>query len=276
MSRPVLFIGGVLVILLSVGGFFLPQKMQPTVAKVSVESASPIWRAMDWMKGTYKSISEGFQTAEKLQDTNRRLATENARLATENALLAGLAKENRRLREMLAFKDDSQYKLLPARVIERDPSSWWNVIKVNRGWSDDPSLSAGLPVVSPRGIVGKTGAVGRYATNVILLVDENCKISSVTESGEARGITVGATTLNSGVPLCKITFVSRDTPLTVGERVFTSGLGGIFPANLPIGTVKIAPTVSPSANLGLYREGMIEPAVDLNNLEEVFIITGGK
>jgi len=276
MSRPVLFIGGVIIVLLAAGGFFLPKSVQPAVEKVSMEGTSPIWRAMDWLKGNYKNVSEGFQTAEKLQEDNRHLVTENARLATENSLLSGLQKENQRLREMLAFKSDSQFKLLPARVIERDPSSWWNVVKVNRGWNDDPTLTSDQPVVSPRGIVGKTGAVGKYATNVILLVDENCKISSVTESSQARGITVGATSLNSGVPLCKITFVPRDTPLAVGERVFTSGLGGIFPANLLIGTVKEAPPVSTANNFGLYREGVIEPAVDLNNLEEVFIITGGK
>ncbi|MDR1146607.1 MAG: rod shape-determining protein MreC [Verrucomicrobiales bacterium] len=276
MSRPILFIGGAVVVLLAVGGFFLPKAAQPAVEKISVEGTSPIWRALDWVKSGYKNVSTALQTAEKLQQDNRRLVVENARLATENSLWSGLELENRRLREMLAFKNDAQFKLLPARVIERDPSSWWNVIKVNRGWSDDPTLTVDQPVVSPRGVVGKTGAVGKYATNVILLVDENCKISSVTESSQARGIIVGATSLNSGVPLCKITFVPRDTPLAVGERVFTSGLGGIFPANLLIGTVKEAPALSTAVNFGLYREGVIEPAVDLNNLEEVFIITGGQ
>ncbi|MDR1191831.1 MAG: rod shape-determining protein MreC [Verrucomicrobiales bacterium] len=276
MSRPVLFIGGVVVVLLAIGGFFLPKSAQPAVEQVSIESTSPIWRSLDWVKQWWRNTKDGFQSAEKLQETNRRLATENARLATENALLAGLEGENARLREMLAFKNDSEFKLLPARVIERDPSSWWNVIKINRGWSDDPTLTVDQPVVSPRGIVGKTGAVGKYATNVILLVDENCKISTVSESSQARGITIGATTLNSGVPLCRMTFVPRETPLAVGERVFTSGLGGIFPPNLLIGTVKEAPPGSAAVNFGLYREGLIEPAVDLNSLEEVFIITGGK
>ena len=147
---------------------------------------------------------------------------------------------------------------------------------INRGWDGNPALASDQPVVSPRGVVGKTGAVGKYATRVILLVDENCKISSVTENSRARGIVVGATSMSAGQPLCRMIFVARDSEFAVGERVFTTGLGGAFPPNLLIGTIKEAPPLSADKNFGLYRDGVIEPTVDLNNLEEVFVVTGVK
>jgi rod shape-determining protein MreC len=62
---------------------------------------------------------------------------------------------------------------------------------------------------------------------------------------------------------------------TKGERVLTTGLGGTFPPDLIIGTVSEAPMLTADKNFGLYREGTVEPSVDLNNLDEVFVILGG-
>ncbi|MDD5262523.1 MAG: rod shape-determining protein MreC [Methylacidiphilales bacterium] len=276
MSRPILFIACFLVIALAIAGFFLPDSIRPKLEKISIEATSPVWRSLDWIKDKYVNIRAGFQTAQELRSQNHKLTTENAGLQTENAILRSLKEENGRLREMIGFKDDSNFQLLPARVIQRDPSNWWNVVIINRGWEGNPALASDQPVVSARGVVGKTGAVGRYASRVILLVDENCKISAVTETSHARGIVVGATSLSAGDPLCHITFVGRDSEFAVGERVFTTGLGGAFPPNLLIGTVKEAPPLAADKNFGLYRDGVIEPTVDLNNLEEVFVVTGVK
>ena len=276
MSRPVIFFGGLIIIALAIAGFFLPETYRPVVEKQSIEITSPVWRCVDWVRDKAGRIREGFQTVNQLQENNSVLKTENAGLKTENSILRNLKEENARLREMLAFKDDSNFQLLPARVIQRDPSNWWNAVIINRGWEGNPALASDQPVVSPRGVVGKTGAVGKYATRVILLVDENCKISAVTENSRARGIVIGATSLNSGNPVCRITFVGRDSEFAPNERVFTTGLGGAFPANLLIGTIKEAPPLSAEKNFGLYRDGVVEPTVDLNNLEEVFVVTGVK
>lgn len=82
--------------------------------------------------------------------------------------------------------------------------------------------------------------------------------------------------MNGGVPLCKLSFVNRDAQFQKGERVFTTGLGGVFPSNLLIGVVSEAPPLSTERNFGLYREGTVQPTADLNNLGEVFVILGVK
>jgi len=276
MSRSVFFIGSLVVVALAIGGFFLPESAKPKIEKISMEISSPVWRGLDWAKVRVRGVNDGFRMVTAMQADNRRLVMENARLGAENTILRDLQKENKRLQELMGFRDDSSFKLLAARVIQRDPSNWYNAVVINRGWADDKDLASDQPVVTARGIVGKTGAVGKYASRVILLVDENCKISAVTENSRARGIVVGATALNAGEPLCRITLVARETEFAVGERVFTTGLGGAFPANLLIGTIKEAPPLSADKNFGLYRDGVIEPAVELNNLQEVFIVTGVK
>jgi rod shape-determining protein MreC len=164
--------------------------------------------------------------------------------------------------------------LLACRVVERDPSNWWNSVLVDRGWKDDPNLAPDQPVVTPRGVVGKTGTVGRSTTRVMLISDENCKVSVLAEVSGARGILKGDTPLNGGQPICRMTFVTREAKFDVGERVLTTGLGGTFPPNLLVGTVSEAPPLNSEKNAGLYREGTVAPAADLNDLRELFILTG--
>jgi rod shape-determining protein MreC len=205
------------------------------------------------------------------------LRDENQRLASENQRLWAWAKENETLREMLAFKtNEVHFRLLAVRVEGRELSNWWNAVIVNRGREDDPALREDLPVVSPRGVVGKTGKVGSRTTQVVLIIDENCRISARTENSRAQGIVQGATTINGGKPECRIQFIARDTKFMVGERVFTTGLGGTFPANLLIGTISEAPDLSANRNFGLYREGVVEPNADMENLEKLFVVLGIK
>jgi rod shape-determining protein MreC len=159
-------------------------------------------------------------------------------------------------------------------VVQYDPSNWWQAAIIDRGWADNPDLASDQPVITPRGVVGKVGVVGKYSSRIVFLTDDNCRISVEVEETRARGILSGAGLSLTGKPQAKISFVSRDTPLPIGARVFSSGLGGVFPQGLLVGTVREAPPLSADLNFGLYREGKIEPIVDLDNLKEVFIIVG--
>lgn len=276
MFRPSYFIGGVAIILIAIVGYFLPDTAKQNIAQISMNLFSPVWRSVGWVKQTTGGVIQDVKTLEELQQENRSLKQQNAELLTRMSRFTTVQSENGRLREMLGFAQASPYDLLACRIIERDPSNWWNAIIVDRGWKDTPDLAPDQPVVTPRGIVGKTGTVGPYSTRVILLIDENCKISAVTENSLARGIVQGATSVNGGTPFCKFNFVARDSEFSVGERVLTTGLGGCFPSGLLIGTISEAPPLSGERNFGLYRDGRIQPTADLNNIEELFIITGVK
>jgi rod shape-determining protein MreC len=275
MSRPWVFASagvalafGVLVI------FFAPATSRWT-ERITLETISPLARAWGGVKNRWTEFRSSLRQFDVLDEENRNLRAENVRLQTEIRQMDYLRTENDRFREMLAFRDQQAFRLLACRVIERDASNWWNSVLVNRGWNDDPNLAQDQPVVTPRGVVGKTGTVGRSTTRVMLLSDENCKVSVLTESAGARGILLGDTPLNGGSPLCRMTFVTRESKFSVGERVLTTGLGGTFPPNLLVGTVTEAPSLTSEKNSGLYREGKVTPAAELNDLREMFILTGG-
>jgi rod shape-determining protein MreC len=277
MSRPIYYIGALVIVALAILGYFLPGGMKERISQASIVVSSPVQRSIGWVQQSFSGARGGLKNVEDLRKENQYLKGLNAKLASENLILIGLQKENVRLKELMGFRNDSNFKLLSARVIQRDPSNWWDAVIINRGYKDDLELASDQPVISPRGVVGKTTEVGPYTTRVVLLVDENCKVSAVTESSRAQGIISGATAMNNSAgATCRFSFVPRDTEFAAGERVFTSGLGGIFPANLLIGVVAEAPPLAADKNFGLYREGVVQPTADLNGLQEVFIIVGVK
>lgn len=276
MKGPVLYFGVLAILLVAVACYFLPEPARDTLRQWSMETLSPVYRAVGWMRERKETVADRIKTSDEVLEELRQLRERAALAETENTLLRGHQEENARLREMLGFKQQSPYRLLAARVVERDPSNWWNAVIINRGYEDDPALAPDQPVVTPRGVVGKTGTVGRFSSRVILVVDENCKISAVSELSRSRGILQGATSINGGMPHCRFTFIARESELAVGERVFTTGMGGAFPPNLLIGVVTAAPPLSADRNFGLYRDGTVEPAADLNDLREVFVILGLK
>ncbi len=237
--------------------------------------SGPFLQTVDRIKRFFNEIDTGLQNRQSAQEEVQSLRTENSRLAMENTSLRKLEQENARLREMLAFKQESTFKLLPCRVISRDASSWWNTVQINRGWFDDKNLDKDLPVVNPRGLVGKTGVVSRYTTDVILLIDENCKVAAVTRGSNAQGIVTGEGNFDRGKPRMRMEYIDRNAAISVGELVYTSGLGGVFPAGLPIGVVTELSALK-GENFGLYQEAIIEPIADMGQLKELFIIEGSK
>lgn len=274
LSRSSYFLGGIVIIILALVGFFMPDDAREKVDQFSWDLFSPAWVAFDWIKSGTSGIFKEVRTVEEMEKRITELENDNARLYAENQFIPGLRAENQRLKEMLGFQDDSKFTLLACRIIEREPSSWWNRLIVNRGTAHEPGLKPDMPVVGPRGVIGKTGIVSEYTTQIILLVDENCKVSAITENSRSRGIIQGQTRIQGKEALCQMNYIPRDAELAVGERVYTTGLGGTFPANLLIGTIISAPPLSSDRNFGLYRDAIIKPTSDLNNLDEVFIILG--
>lgn len=267
------FLGLAVLIIL---GLVQSESTQQKMRRVAYDASAPALNLLHTVKGFFTKVDSGLQTLQEAQTKAEELQSENARLQTEINLLHDLSKENDRLREMLGFKTESQFKLLPTRIISRDPSSWWNSVQINRGWYDDKNLDKDMPVVSPRGVIGKTSVVGKNITEVILLVDENCKIAATIQGSGAQGIVVGDSNYQEGRPRARMKFIDRNATINVGELVFTSGLGGVFPQGLLIGTISEVPKLKDTSTVGLYQEAVIDPAVDLRQLDELFIIVGAK
>lgn len=274
-------------VLLIVACFLLPDQLTQPLRKETLELLGPVLRTTEAPVRYFSHMDSKLKTLDEAQAEVTQLHAQVAELQLRNQLLTDKAAENARLREMLGFQTASQYELLPCRVISRDPSSWWDSVQINVGWENNKdldkkfhgkySLTSDQPVVSPRGVVGKTGVVSRYVTDVILLVNENCNISATVEGTHDQGIVQGQGNFEEGTPRVKVKYLPKNSQVTPGQFVVTSGLGPYFPAGLRLGTItEVPPLKNEYPTFGLYREATIEPTADLNQLDELFIVLGPK
>lgn len=205
-----------------------------------------------------------------LQTENTELKKQISELSSRAAQFTELERENRDFRTMLDFKDKSEFKLITARVVSRDPSNWFNSVLIDRGTED--GMTENLPVLTVDGLVGKITAVTKNNSHVLLLVDENCKVSAWMKESGQYGIVQGNILAGGRNSLCRMIFIDRFANLKLGDQVLTSGLGGVFPKGILIGTIR---AIKPSAD-SLYQEVNITPAVDLARIDEVFVGMGVK
>jgi len=267
--------------------FLLPDQVTRSMRKETMELLGPILRTAEQPVAFFRGMDSKLKTLDQAQAEVSNLQHQIAELQLRNQLLSDKETENARLREMLGFQAASKYELLPCRVVSREPSSWWDSVQINVGWDNNKeldkkydgkfSLTSDQPVVSPRGVVGKTGNVSRYVTDVILLVNQNCSISATIEDSHDQGIVKGQGNFEQGDPRVLVDYLPKDSKIKVNDFIVTSGLGPYFPAGLRLGTViEVPPVKNEYPTFGLYRQAVIEPTANLNQLDELFIVLGPK
>jgi rod shape-determining protein MreC len=158
--------------------------------------------------------------------------------------------------------------LVPAEIVARDSSTWWRTVTINRGKAD--RIESDMPVVTDEGLVGKTTTVGDNISIVLLISDENCRVAASVEGTREQGIVSGERVTGSVTPLLDLNFLSKQANLQPAMKAYTSGVGGVFPSGLLIGTVQSFRARE------LDGQARIAPAVDLSHLEDVFVVTGNK
>lgn len=262
---------------ITIACFILPDAVTQTMRKETMEVLGPVLSLGEKPVRFFSNVDTKLKTLDQAQAEVEDLRQQVDRLTVENKLLEDKTTENARLREMLGFRDASPYHLRACRVISREPSSWWDTVQVNVGWEGNPDLAKDQPVVSPRGVVGKTGEVSRYVTDVILMVNQNCSISATVEGTHDQGIVKGQGNFEEGKTRVMVEYLPKTSAVAPGQFVVTSGLGPNFPAGLRLGTVvEVPPLRNEYPTFGLYREAVIEPTADLNQLDELFVVLGPK
>src|SRR5213078_2349476 len=182
------------------------------------------------------SVRSGLKTLEELEKDNAALQVENRQLKATNQALRDVEREVNRLRHALNYRERSVCKLVPAVVVARDSSTWWRTISINRGKED--SIETDMSVVTDEGLVGKTTTVSANISVVLLISDENCKVACSVEGTREQGIASGERAITGVTPLLNLNFLSKQADLKPGQKVYTTGVGGVFPSGLLVGMVK--------------------------------------
>jgi rod shape-determining protein MreC len=214
------------------------------------------------------SVRSGLKSLEELEKDNANLRVENRSLRATNEALRDVEREVNRLRHALNYRQRSEFKIVPAQIITRDSATWWRTITVNRGRED--GVESDMPVLTDEGLVGKTTTVSANISVVLLVSDENCRVAATVEGTREQGIVTGQRVAGALAPLLDLNFLSKQADLKPGQKVYTSGVGGVFPSGLLIGTVQTFHVRE------LDGQALLAPAVDLARLEDVFVVTGHK
>ncbi len=199
--------------------------------------------------------------------TLRRLA---ARLMDEKRALIEYKHENNRLRELMAFlvsfPEEEHLALLPAKVIGMPGVRTIETIEIDRGSLD--GVAAGRAVLVPEGLVGKVVRVQADRAQVEPLASASSAVSVTIERSRVRGVVKARYGGPGGLLSWEIDYVPARSDVLLGDLVVTSGLGGVFPPGLTVGTVQ-------SLEEGpLTMRVRLDLAVDFSTVEQVFVVTG--
>lgn len=198
---------------------------------------------------------------------NESLQRENQLLRLRAAQADELERENTRLRGLLDWREQSNRKYKLANVVLRDPANWWRTVQIDLG--SRHGVSNNLPVLSAEGfLVGRIAQISLTRAQVLLLGDPNCRVAALVENESREAGVIGAGgPFDSSLVEMKC-YLSRTSSLKPGQRVVTSGDGGLFPKGIPIGTITDARAVES----GLYTVAQIKLAANLASLEEVWVL----
>ena len=199
-----------------------------------------------------------------VRQQNQDLQQQLTRMRIEQAAIAEDAVQGRRLQALLAFREQYVGSTVAAQIIGASGSDQSRVLTIDKG--SRSGLKPDMAVITQDGIVGKLRDVFPSTAQVLEINDQSSGAGVILESTRIRAILRG--TLTGRVQIGNLTADSRIKP---GEHVLTSGGDQVYPRGLPVGTIE---SIAPDPDHQPYTAIVVHPAVDLNRVEEVLVITG--
>ena len=222
---------------------------------------SPVQKVVRGIIEGMGNVWRGYFSLVGAQKENEALKRELHELKLKVNRLREADLANQRLRALLNFKKSIATPLLPAELVAFDPSGWFQTILIDKGSND--GVAQDMAVVSAEGLMGRVIGVSNHHAKVLLILDANSAVDALIQRSRVRGVLVGL-----GRDLCLLKYVQRNEDVQVGDQVISSGMGGVFPKGLLLGTVQ--EVVRGSS--GLFQRVEVEPAANFSRLEEVMVV----
>ena len=205
----------------------------------------------------YVALRNTAEENEELRRELERTRTVLYRFKTE-------AEASGRLKTLLALRERLPEESIPAEVMKLALDEFEKMIIINRGREE--GVVPDLAVVSSGGVVGRVVSVYPHRAKVQLIIDPSAGVAVQVERTrtQTNGIAVGGRGL-----LCRVKFVSKMEDVRLGDRLLTSGLGGIYPKGLVVGQVA---SLRGGADMNMMID--LRPSIDFRQLEEVLVLTG--
>ena len=224
----------------------------------------PLQNGLTYLKNWASGNNSFFTNINNLEEENEKIKKKNSELEQSLRELEIVKSENATLKEYVNLKDKyTDYQTIPAYIIQKDISNFSDTMIINAGSKD--GVNVNMAVISDQGLVGHVISVTDSTAKVQTIIDTasttSCLISTSRDMIIVRGTLDDSSTL-------KATFIPTEAVVLEGDKIETSGLGGIYPKGIHIGTIK---KVVSTKNI-TDRYALIQTAVDFNKLETVLVI----
>ena len=262
--KPINFVALVLFICGVVWALTLSERTVRRIQQTYYATIGPFLKGGSAMETRARNFLEEIEHSKDLENRLRAIEEEYIKLRSIEGRLRELESENAVLRRALDFKEKMRLNVVAARVIKRQPATWWETAIIDKGQND--SIGAGVPIIAPGGLAGKVDIASADTCSMILLTDERCQVSVQVAGTPEVGILHGTRGRYGEEPRLILRHLSREAAILPGMKVITTGKGGLFPSNLLIGTVK---EYTPGPVEGV---ALVQPSFNFDELGVFFVI----
>jgi rod shape-determining protein MreC len=230
-------------------------------------AARPLTVIQSWLSTRYVAVRD-FVTSPSdvttLRQRNAELEAEVSQLQRQVIALQEQQAEAAQLAALLKYaRQQPENSYLASKVIGRDVSPFLRSVWIDSG--SDQGLSRGMPVATDRGLVGRVIEVRASIARVQLITDPEAAVNVFFQQSRSTNGVLAAQ-LNGEL---WVDLIDQNAVIDQGELVLTSGLGGGYPADIPVGSVLSVR----KRDYDLFQQAVIQPSVDFDNLDIVLVIT---
>jgi rod shape-determining protein MreC len=234
------------------------QVVLDTLRNSVMDAASPTLDVLSRPAAFLNSAMSRATSFISVYQENARLTEEIERLLHWQQAALTLASENAQLRDLLKLAPEPAVSYVTARVIANSGGAYVRSAMVSAGREN--GVARGQAAITGEGLVGRVSEVGSRAARILLITDVNSHIPVIVEGSRQQAVLAGD---NSERP--SLRYVETGAALRIGDRIVTSGQGGIFPPGLPVGVVA-------SLDGDLAR---VEPYAELSRVEYLRLVDYG-
>lgn len=238
----------------------------PMLSRVVGWLLTPVQRVTSRLSYSAQDLFSDFLSAPRIADENDALREQNAALRQQLVEYERFRAENEQLRDYLEIKDrHPDFDFEPAVVIGRSAADRLYSFTIDKGSND--GISVNDPVITAEGLAGIVSEVGPSHSKVLTILDVTVEIGAMDIITREIGVTSGDILLAQD-GLLRLSYLPRDSAAKPGDLVATTGVGGLFPRELVIGTIR---EILPDGR-GLSLYAVVEPPADLRAVRDVLVI----
>ena len=225
----------------------------------------PVQNGLTYLKNKISGNSTFFTDINNLKAENEELKKKNSELEQSLRELENIKTQNETLKEYLNLTEKyGEYKTIPGYVINKDISNYSKTIVINIGKND--GVTENMTVIADQGLVGHVISVTDTTAKVQTIIDTSSSTSCLMSTSRDSIVCKGILNDNSNI---RAMYISTDAVVSQGDSIETSGLGGIYPKGIYVGTIS---SIENSTDL-TNRYALVQIAVNFEKLETVLVIT---